>query len=164
MTAIDLGCGSGSFTLTMAECVGPGGLVFGVDDSAEMLERLRSKGPPPWIKLVEADAARTGLDGRRADACLLSCLLHEVSQPGALLDEAYRLLKPGGRVVVMEWKLGFDSPGPPQRIRLSRDRLEKLFLESAFTGFEYLDWSDHYALAAARRAGPAVHTVRKEMK
>ena len=89
MTGIDLGCGTGVFTLSMAVCVRDGGQVYAVDDSAEMLELVRAKNPPPGVRLVRADVAYTGLDGQVADLCLLAAVLHEVESQGALMAEAF---------------------------------------------------------------------------
>jgi ubiquinone/menaquinone biosynthesis C-methylase UbiE len=121
MTCVDLGCGTGIFSLPMAYCVGSEGVVYAVDDSAEMLKYLRAKNPPPNLRLVQRDAKQTGLGNQIADFCLLAFILHEVKQPYSIIAEAFRLIKPDGRALVVEWKAELDSPGPPQRIRLTRD-------------------------------------------
>ena len=97
MTCIDLGCGTGIFSLPMALAVGKEGLVYAVDNSSAMLEYMRSKNPPSNLKLVHRDAGNTGLDSQIADFCLLAFILHEVRQPDILANEAFRLLRPGGR-------------------------------------------------------------------
>jgi len=47
MTCVDLGCGTGTFSLPMAYCIGSEGIIYAVDDSAEMLEHIRAKTPRP---------------------------------------------------------------------------------------------------------------------
>ncbi len=145
MTCVDLGCGTGTFSLPAVAIVGETGTVYAVDDSAEMLDHLRAKGPPSNLKLVHSDAARTGLADEIADICILAFILHEVKEASRLVAEALRLLRPGGKIVAIEWRSELDSPGPPRTIRLSRARIEELLDEAGFSAFEYADWSaNHY--------------------
>jgi hypothetical protein len=61
------------------------------------------------------------------------------------MAEAFRLTKPGGKAMVVEWRSELESPGPPQRIRLSKVRMDSLFTEAGFGDFEYAVWSpNHY--------------------
>lgn len=151
MTCIDLGCGTGTFSFPMLLCVGSEGVVYAIDDSAEMLERIRAKNPPPNLIVVHSDVSRTGLDNEIADFCLLSSILHEVEQPANLLAEAFRLLKPEGKLLLIEWKADLDSPGPPQIRRLSRENVEQLFKQADFQNFQYVDWSrNHYVALGSK--------------
>ena len=68
------------------------------------MEHLREKSPPPHLELVTADVNATGLPDAVADICLLSSILHEVEEPERLVREAARLLKPGGRLVVVDYR------------------------------------------------------------
>jgi ubiquinone/menaquinone biosynthesis C-methylase UbiE len=147
MTCIDLGSGTGTFSFPMLLSVGTEGTVYAVDDSAEMLEHLLEKNPPPNLILVPSDVSRTGLDNEIADLCFLSSILHEVEQPASLMAEAFRLLKHGGRILAVDWKAELDSPGPPRRLRLSREKVEHLFKQADFHNFQYLDWSRNYYVA-----------------
>lgn len=149
MTCIDLGSGTGTFSFPMLLCVGSEGVVYAVDDSDEMLQHIQDKNPPPNLILVHGDVSKTGLDSGIADFCLLSSILHEVDQPAKLVAEAVRLLKPGGRVLDVDWKAELDSPGPPQRRRLSREKVEQLFKQAGLSNFEYLDWSKNHYVAIA---------------
>jgi ubiquinone/menaquinone biosynthesis C-methylase UbiE len=151
MTCIDLGSGTGTFSFPLLLCVGAEGIVYAVDDSGEMLEHIREKNPPPNLILVHGDVSRTGLDSEIADLCMLSSILHEVEQPASLLAEALRLLKPGGRILAIDWKVELDSPGPPQRLRLSQAKVEQLFKQSGFHNFQYLDWSRNYYIALGNK-------------
>ena len=144
MTCIDLGCGTGTFSFPLLLCVGSEGVVYAVDDNEEMLEHIRAKNPPPNLIVVHGDVSSSGLDSDIADFCLLSSILHEVDQPAGLLAEAFRLLKPAGRVLVVDWKAELDSPGPPQSRRLSREKVEQFFKQADFLNFQYLDWSRNY--------------------
>jgi ubiquinone/menaquinone biosynthesis C-methylase UbiE len=147
MTCVDLGCGTGTFSFPMALCVGNEGVVYAVDDSNKMLEYIRAKNPPPNLILVNHDVSQTGLNDQIADFCLLAFILHEVKQHANLIAEAFRLLKPDGKVMVVEWKADLNSPGPPQSIRLARQDVELLFKEYDLNNFEYIDWSNNHYVA-----------------
>ena len=99
---VDFGSGTGLFALPMAELVGSAGKVYAVDNSPEMLARIRGKNPPASLELVHSDVARIGLNSRIADICLLVCILHEVREPENLIAEASRLLNPDGRLIIVE--------------------------------------------------------------
>jgi ubiquinone/menaquinone biosynthesis C-methylase UbiE len=151
MTCIDLGCGTGTFSFPMTLCVGNEGVVYAVDDSIEMLEYIRAKNPPPNLILVHRDASQTGLNSQIADFCLLAFILHEVKQPVSLMTEASRLLRPESKVLVVEWKAGLDSPGPPKSRRLARGDIEQLFKQVNFHNFEYTEWSKNHYVATGRK-------------
>lgn len=151
MTCVDLGCGTGTFSLPAVGLVGETGTVYAVDDSLEMLEHVRARELPPNLKLVHGDAARTELADEIADVCILAFILHEVKEASRLVAEAFRLLRPEGKIVAVEWRSELDSPGPPMTIRLSRARIEELLDEAGFSAFEYAVWSaNHYWAKACK--------------
>lgn len=153
MVCVDLGCGAGVFSVPLAAAVGETGKVYAVDTSSEALNVIREKEPPPNLIIVQADAADTKIEGGIADLCLMVLFLHEVS-PEGILTEAFRLLKPEGRALVLEWKKDMDSPMPPRNERIGREQIKQLLEDAGFTSFEYTDWSDsHYVATAAKPAG-----------
>jgi ubiquinone/menaquinone biosynthesis C-methylase UbiE len=150
-TCVDLGSGTGVFAMPMADMVGAKGRVYAVDNSAVMLEHIRAKGPPPNLELVRADVTATGLKDAIADICLLAFILHEVAEHGRLMAEAARLLKPGGRVVIVEWRAEVDSPGPPRHRRISRQLLERLCEPAGISFLSYREWSAWHYMAAGEK-------------
>ncbi len=155
MICVDLGCGTGAFSFPMILQVGEEGIVYAVDDSAEMLDHLRAKNPPPNLQLVHSDAEQTGLDSRIADLCLLAFILHEVKQADTLVAEAFRLLKSEGKLLIVEWKAELDSPGPPRKIRLSKEQVNQLCNQAGFSGFKYIDWSKNHYVTVCNKTKPA---------
>lgn len=95
--AVDLGCGTGLAARALSEA---GSSVAGVDASAAMLARASRR--RRLARAVRADAAATGLPAASADAVVASNLLHLHPDPAAVLDEARRVLRPGG-VVACAW-------------------------------------------------------------
>ncbi len=151
MVCVDFGAGSGTFALPMAKLTGARGKVYAVDRSPDMLGHLKEKHPPVNLILVQSDVTDTGLKREMADFCLLASILHEVKQPDRVVIEASHLLKTKGSLLVMDWKAELDSPGPPQRVRISRSRLEQMFRDAGISLIKYLDWSPNYFVATGRK-------------
>ena len=151
MTCVDLGCGTGVFTIPMAEITGKAGKVYGVDNSAELLEYLRRKKPPLNIVLINSDVRKTGLESGIADFCLLAFILHEVKDPEVLVSEAHRLLKSGGKMMAVDWRADAKGKGPPVSIRLKRTRVQQIFKSCHFKDFQYRGWSvNHYVVTGIK--------------
>ena len=145
MTCVDLGCGTGAFAFPMVLSVGDKGIVYAVDKNAYMLERIRAKNPPPNLILLLCDANQTGLGSHIADFCLIALVLHELEQPYTVMSEAFRLLKPDGTLVVVEWKAEPDVVRGPSHVnRLYREQIERLFKRAGFSRFKYIDWTKNY--------------------
>ena len=108
---LEIGSGPGYVSLVLAERVGATGAVYAVDVSAEALAHLARLQKERGVSNIErfvADAATLELPGRRADAALISMVLHHTDDPAAILRNVARLLAPGGLAVVAE----FHPDGP----------------------------------------------------
>jgi ubiquinone/menaquinone biosynthesis C-methylase UbiE len=150
MTCVDLGCGTGVFALPMADLVGLSGAVYAVDNNHDMLDYIRTQHPPPSLRLVRADATRTGLPDGIADICLLAFVLHEFKAPHEALKESRRLLRPTGKAVIVEWRMESDK-GPPLEIRIPKKKAETLLAESGLTPGSYVNWSNrHYVIVGTK--------------
>jgi ubiquinone/menaquinone biosynthesis C-methylase UbiE len=161
-TAVDLGSGTGVFALPMAGIAGKDGRVYAVDNSPAMMEHIRAKNPPPNLVPVLADVTSTGLPDAVTDVCLLASILHEVSEPGRLVAEAARLLKPGGRVVVVDYRAEKDSPGPPQHKRISQEHLKRLFEQAGLSFQSYREWTASYYAAIGEKPAPQARVKELE--
>ncbi|MFH1463140.1 MAG: class I SAM-dependent methyltransferase [Pseudomonadota bacterium] len=104
--AVDLGAGSGLLTVLLAQRLSSGHAVA-VDVSPELLERLEERatrlGLMDRIKLQRAPADATGLPAGTVRVVSTAMLLHEVPDPSAVLAEAFRLLRPGGQLLIRDF-------------------------------------------------------------
>jgi SAM-dependent methyltransferase len=100
---LDVGCGPGLLTRGLADAVGPDGAVLGLDLSPSMLALAHERcAGIPQIALAQADATRLPLRSGAADAVTATQVLLYVEQPEAALAEIRRVLRPGGRVAIVE--------------------------------------------------------------
>lgn len=99
--ALDIGCGPGSITASLAQAVGRDGLALGVDVSEPMLARAVRIQAGPQAGFLRADAQRLPLRDNTVDAVISIAALQLIPDPVAALGELARVLKPGGRLVLM---------------------------------------------------------------
>ena len=99
--ALDVGCGTGSVTASLARAAGPDGLALGVDISEPMLARAVRAEAGPQIGFLRADAQRLPLRDEAVDAVISVAVLQLIPDPAAALAEMARVLRPGGRLAVM---------------------------------------------------------------
>jgi demethylmenaquinone methyltransferase/2-methoxy-6-polyprenyl-1,4-benzoquinol methylase len=103
---VDVACGTGDLAL---ELEGRGAGVVGVDFTPEMLPRARAKAGVRRALFVRGDALRIPLRSDIADAATIAFGLRNLEDRRAGLVELARVVRPGGRVVVLEFSL---PPGP----------------------------------------------------
>jgi demethylmenaquinone methyltransferase / 2-methoxy-6-polyprenyl-1,4-benzoquinol methylase len=104
-TALDACCGTGDLTLALARRVGRGGQVTGLDFSGEMLERARRKpreADAAEITWVQGDATAMPFADNSFAAVTIGFGLRNLPDPEAGLRELSRVVRPGGKVVVLE--------------------------------------------------------------
>lgn len=107
MVVADIGAGSGYLTFPMAKLVGPKGKVFAVDIQPEMLTIIQNKAKAQGIKnvgLVLGDTADPKLPANSCDLQLLVDVYHELDQPYEMTIAMKKALKPGGRLVLVEYR------------------------------------------------------------
>ena len=110
---VDLGAGSGYFTFRMAPLV-PQGKVYAVDISPEMLAIVRAKmrkSNAENIETVLSTVTDLKLENNSADCVLIVDAYHEFSHPLEMGKSIYNTLKPGGKLVLIEYRM--EDPGIP---------------------------------------------------
>jgi SAM-dependent methyltransferase len=100
-TALDVACGTGRFTRAFGAAVGPGGLAIGLDGARTMLAKAVTEDGPDTVAYLRADAVRVPLRESTVDAVCCFAALHMFAEPEAALDSFARVLKPGGRIVLL---------------------------------------------------------------
>ena len=103
--ALDVCCGTGDLALELARHVGPTGTVIGCDFSEPMLELAREKSVQRWattVRFEHADALDLPYEDQAFDAVTVGFGVRNLSDLERGLAEMRRVLKPGGRMVILE--------------------------------------------------------------
>lgn len=148
----DIGCGPGFFTLQSSAIVGLHGIVFAVDTQREMLIQLRDrKNLPQNIVLLLSEEDNIPIGDFEADLALLAYVLHETEHKEVFLKEVKRILKVGGKLLLLDWKKQKEEKGPPEEERLPEEEVLRLLKGAGFTEIagESLNQS-HYKITAVK--------------
>lgn len=127
---LDIGCGDGYLSLAAAAKVGKEGIVYALDLDREWLKESEARAADQGVdnvRFVVGDATREiPLERESVDYVLMCNVLHgfvanrEVS---AVMSQVNRVLRPGGKLVVLEFKKAEMPYGPPVAVRLTPDEV-----------------------------------------
>ncbi len=138
----ELGCGAGHFVQSATRLVGSKGKVFAVDIQREVLLALRSAAKM-WgvhnLKLVWANLEKSRsmkIADESIDFAVLASTLHQIKNRRVVFLEAKRILRDGGKLVVVDWKKEALPFGPHFSLRIGKEQLLK---EAKEASFEYLN-------------------------
>jgi len=113
-TVLEVGCGSGFFTVPAAQLIGHQGSLVAMDVSSEYVERVSKKVQAANlrnVRVVKGDALDTGLDAESMDAVLLFGVIPFPMLPlNRLLPEMHRVLNPEGVLAVWLFPISFGVP------------------------------------------------------
>jgi len=146
---LDLACGKGAYSIFLSKIVGEQGLVYAVDlwkEGLLLLEQEIENKNITNIMTILGDASKEiDVDEYHVDLCLMSTVLHdfeEADQTDAVLKQVIPLLKPKGCLAVIEFKKVEGPPGPPIKIRLSENEVDKIVTGYNFKKIKTVDVGD----------------------
>ncbi|OPY29989.1 MAG: hypothetical protein A4E27_00083 [Methanobacterium sp. PtaU1.Bin242] len=150
---LDMGCGTGDYSQYAAKIIGNSGQVYALDIQDELITNLKEKAHQKGLKNIKAFISDIALplpvEDKSVDVCFISTVLHSVdlSKHGTLLfNEIRRVLKPEGRLVIIECKTEDLSRGPPPDMRISPEELENSVEKHGFLKINQVDLGFNYMI------------------
>jgi ubiquinone/menaquinone biosynthesis C-methylase UbiE len=133
MIAVDFGSGSGGWSIPLAKKL-EDGKIYAIDLLQEPLSVLRSRAKLEKVSNIQTiqtnieDETGFRLPDSSIDLILMTNLLFQVRERKGVFGKAKKMLKSGGRILVVDWKP--DSPQGPEEGRVSEKEVENLAEES----------------------------------
>ncbi len=148
MVIADLGCGDGYYCNFFKDYASR---LYCVDIDELVIEEVRRKfGGYGNVTVLNEDIVRTSIPTASVDLAFMSNVFHDIEDKESAVKEVRRMLKPNGRILIIEFKE--DTPfGPP--FKLSPDEVERYFIKEGFIKEQLLDVSPyHYMLVLKKIA------------
>ena len=138
MRISDFGSGAGHFTILLAKMIGDSGVMTAIDLMDSALETLRSKAIQEGLDNIQTVRSNleaiggSGLANESQDLILIATSLFQNQHKDAIIEEAKRVLKPGGSLVIIEWRKGALGFGPPDELRTTPEEMQQMVLTKGF--------------------------------
>jgi ubiquinone/menaquinone biosynthesis C-methylase UbiE len=151
---LDVGAGSGHFSFAVARAVMPDGRVYALEIQKDLAERIAREARAKritnietlWGDLESPQGIRIG--DATIDAVIVANVLFQIGDRKRALAEVTRMLRPGGKLFVIDWVDSYGGMGPHPDLLVSEDEAKRLV---ASAGFDFIRTfpagSHHYGLA-----------------
>ena len=143
---VDVACGIGNYAIEIARQIRSTGTVHAFDLWEQGIAKLKLKAGSLGLENIEATVCdvskKIPLESDSVDICLMATVLHDLIEDGThkgALDEIVRVLKPAGRLAVVEFKKMPGPPGPPEKVRLSQEELLGILAPMRFQCLDTVD-------------------------
>lgn len=150
MIVADFDAGAGYYTFAASRLVGEKGRVYAIDMNAELLERIKNESKRIQSKNIEIIKANleskngSGLKEESVDLVVIANSFFIFENKKAVVEEAFRILHKGGRVLFVEWLDSFAGFGPHIDHIIKKEDARKIFEEESFVFAQEINAGSHH--------------------
>lgn len=138
----DIGCGIGYFTLPAATIIQPTNVIYAIDPSAQMITEAKKRAEDAGIqhiKFICSEPLDFKIPKASVDFALLANVFHEISEKEPFLRQISDILRPGGKLALIEWNSLIREMGPPADHRISEEETDRWLLEGGFDEYKKIN-------------------------
>ncbi len=149
---VDLGTGTAFFSIAFLRRFNPS-KIYACDSSEVMINWMEENVSPkyPNIVPIKTDEHSIPLNDEIADLVFMINLHHELDTPSLTIKESNRLLKAGGKVLIVDWKKEDMPEGPPVEIRYLPEQIEGQLINAGFKQIDiYNDLQKHFVIVGQK--------------
>ena len=146
----EFGSSIGPYALICAKIVGPSGKVYAIDVQKDLLEHLRHDAERQGLKNIDyiwGDIEEIGgakLKDNLVDVVLMASVFFQLEDKNGAISEAKRLLRPGGRLILVDWTDSFGGLGPRPEAVFSTETADSLLTTNGFAKIKSFTAGDHH--------------------
>ncbi len=150
MDIADLGAGSGAYAIAAAKALISTGRVYAVDVQKDLLSKIKNQAAREGLynlEVVWGDIDRVGgtsLRDNSVDLALLCNILFQLENKTEAVKEIKRILKPQGRLLVVDWADSFGNMGPHPEAVVKKETAMDLFSKAGFHLDREVDAGSHH--------------------
>lgn len=146
----DLGAGTGAFSVAFSERLGENGKVYSIEVQEPLFLKLKDEIKTRHLSNIEpilADIESRGgthIIDSLIDVVLLSNVMFQVEDKDGCIEEVKRIIKSGGKVVVIDWTDSFLGMGPRPESIFSEEKARSIFENKGFKFVEKINTGEHH--------------------
>ena len=146
----DLGAGTGTLSVLIAQAVGDKGKVYAIEVQKNLLDALKNHAKEARVHNVEAlwgDIERpngTHLKDESMDAVVASNVLFQVEHKAGFVAEVKRILRPDGRLLLIDWTESFRGTGPHIEQVVTEAEARRMFEQGGFRYIKKIQAGQHH--------------------
>lgn len=150
MRVADFGAGNGAYSLACGRAVGHTGHVYAIEVQKNLLKKFEGEIKEWGVSNVECiwgDIEKKGgtkIADQSMDAVIISNVLFQAEDKLGLIDEARRVLKKDGKILLIDWSASFNNMGPTPDHVVTPEVATELFTKRNFKFLEKITTSPHH--------------------
>ena len=150
MKVADFGAGTGYYAFLMSSLVGPSGKIYAFDIQKDLLNKLKKDSLSKNLNNIEVvwsdldEENGTTLRDNYVDRVLITNTLFQVEKKDSVVLEAYRILKPKGKLLLIDWSDSYSGLGPKPGDVLKPDAARVICEHSGFVFEKEIQAGDHH--------------------